>query len=150
MLTGARRVGWLVRTVARARSADGENERGSTSLELAILFPVLLLVITGLVQFGLWFHARSLALVAAEEGVTAARTYHSGEGAATARARQFLDNNAADTLADITVTASRSGAERIRVEVTGRALSILPGVPGPAVAQSAQGPVERFTTAGDP
>lgn len=130
----------------RALSGDG----GSASLEIAILFPVLLLVITAIVQYGLWFHARSIALAAAQEGVTAARIYTAEPTAGIDRARAFLDAHGADTLTDAAITATSPGMGQVGVQVTGRSLSLLPGVPGLTVTQSAQGPVERFTTAGAP
>ena len=48
------------------------------------------------------------------------------------------------------MTSAGSGPAVVRIDVTGRALSVLPGVPGLPVAQSATGPVERFSTAGTP
>ncbi|GGB91505.1 TadE/TadG family type IV pilus assembly protein [Cellulomonas carbonis] len=119
-------------------------------MELTILFPVLLLVVTGVLQSGLWFHARSVALAAAQEGVTAARTYTADPTAGATRARAFIDAHGADTLTDPTVTVTAPSPNRVSVQVTGQALSLLPGVPGMAVTQSADGPVERLTTAGDP
>jgi Flp pilus assembly protein TadG len=128
----------------------GRGERGSASVEIAILFPVVLLVITAVVQYGLWFHARSLALAAAQEGVTAARVYQADPTAGTQRAAAFTRDHATDTLTDVTVRATTRGQGRVGIEVTGRALTILPGLPGLAVTQRAEGPVERFTTAGAP
>ena len=46
------------------------GDRGSASLEIAILAPALLLLTFVVVQAGLWFYARNLALAAAQEGVT--------------------------------------------------------------------------------
>ncbi|NMR19222.1 TadE/TadG family type IV pilus assembly protein [Cellulomonas fimi] len=132
------------------RPAPGNREAGSVSLEVAIVFPVLLAVVVAIVQFGLWFNARSLALAAAQDGVTAARTYAANPAAGPAAARAFLDAHGADTLTDITITGTTPGPSQVGVEVTGRSLSVLPGVPGLLVRQSATGPVERFTTAGTP
>ena len=134
----------------RRRARWARRDAGSVSVEIAILFPVLLALIVGIVQYGLWFHARSLALTAAQEGVTAARTYGAERAAGPARAREFLAAHGAGTLTDVTVAASTPGAGQVGVQVTGRSLSILPGVPGLVVAQSAAGPRERFTTAGAP
>lgn len=146
-----------VRIHARRRPATladrhpfARGDVGSATLELAILFPVLLAVVTGVVQFGLWFYARSLALVAAQEGVTAARTYTAEPGAGTEAARAFLDAHSADTLTDIAITVVNPGVGQVGIEVSGRSLSILPGVRGLDVTQSAAGPIERFTTAGVP
>lgn len=126
------------------------RDAGSASVEIAILFPVVLLVVTAIVQYGLWFHARSIALAAAQEGVTAARLYGASPAAGPERARAFVEAHGSDSLSDVVATATSPGPEQIGVQVTGRALSILPGVPGLTVTQSAEGPIERFTTAGEP
>lgn len=128
----------------------GPRDAGTASVEIAILFPVLLLVITAIVQYGLWFHARSLALAAAQQGVTAARLYNADPAAGPERARAFIENHGSDTLTDVTATAISPGADQVGVLVAGRALSVLPGIPGLTVTQSAAGPIERFTTAGAP
>lgn len=138
-------VGYRERLRAALRRDDG-----STSLELAILFPALLLVVVALLQYGLWFHARSLAQAAAAEGVAAARTYGATLDAGRARAESFLVDHADDLLLDSAVTASTPSPGHVAVEVRGRSLSLLPLVPGPAIIQSAQGPVEQFTTQGSP
>jgi len=135
----------------RRRARDRwRGDRGSTSVELAVLFPVMLLVITALIQYALWFHARSVALAAAQEGVTAARVYTADPAAGLERARTFIDTHADGVLTDVAVTATNPGPDQVGVEVTGRSLSLLPGVPGLLVTQSAEGPVERFTVAGTP
>lgn len=121
------------------------DERGSVTLEVSVLAPALLLLIFTVVQVGLWSYARSLALGAAQEGVAAGRSYRAPEGAGVARATQFLAATAGDSLRDAEVVAHREAAT-LRVEVTGRSLSVLPGVPGLPVRQSAQGPLERFST----
>ena len=128
----------------------GPCDAGSVSVETAIAFPALLLLVTALVQYGLWFHARSLALAAAQEGVTAARVLGADPGAGPQRARAFIDTHGADTLTGATATLTTPAPQTVAVQVTGRALSLLPGVPGLPVTQSAEGPVERFTTAGQP
>ena len=126
------------------------REEGSASLEIAILGPALLLLTFAIVQAGLWFYARSLALAAAQEGVAAARAYQASGDAGVTKARSFLDRSAGDSLQATTVSRAGSTATTVRIEVRGRALSVLPGVPGPPVSQAARGPVERFTVGGSP
>ena len=136
--------------MTRLRGSRGTAERGSATLEIAILGPALLLLVFTVVQVALWFYARSLALAAAQEGVAAARGFAAPNAAGVTRAQEFLDRSAGDSLQAARVTAIPAGAQRVRIEVTGRALSVVPGVPGPIVAQSAEGPVERFTSGGTP
>jgi Flp pilus assembly protein TadG len=140
----------VARPARRGARARWRGEDGSTSVELAILFPALLLIVSAIVQYGLWFHARSLALAAAQEGVVAAATYQAPPGSGADRARDFLQAHAADTLQGVTVEQSSPAPGHVVVRVTGRAITFLPGVAGPPVAQSAQAPVERFTVAGGP
>jgi Flp pilus assembly protein TadG len=125
-------------------------DRGSATLELVIVFPVLLLIIFTVVQASLFFYARSLALAAAQEGVRAARAENAHLPDGVARARAFLTTTAGDSLLTPTVSSTGSSATQIRIRVTGRSLSVLPGVPGLTVSQEATGPKERFTTAGAP
>ncbi len=119
-------------------------ERGSATLEVAILAPVLLLVVFTIIQVGLWSYARSLALGAAQEGVAAGTAYRAPEQAGRHRAQEFLDATAGDSLRGSSVTAVASPTS-LRIEVTGRALSVLPGVPGLPVRQRAEGSIERYT-----
>ena len=126
--------------------AHRAGDAGSATLELVIAFPVLLLLIFSLVQASLYFYARSLALAAAQEGVRGARAESADLPDGAARARGFLAAAAGDSLLAPAVDTGASTPTRIRIRVTGRSLSVLPGVPGLPVAQEASGPKERFTT----
>jgi len=126
------------------------RDGGSVSLEIAILAPALLLLIFSIVQAGLWFYARSLAMAAAQEGVASARAYGADPDSGISRAQSFLDQQAGDSLTQTSVSSSGSTATAVRIQVSGRALSVLPGIPGLEVTQSAVGSVERFTTESTP
>ena len=58
--------GWLKR---RWRALRRAGERGALSLELALVFPIVLLLIFTGFQASTYFFGRSLALAAAQEGV---------------------------------------------------------------------------------
>ena len=134
--------------LVRQRAPD--RDRGSVTVELAIVFPVLLVIVSGFIQYALWFYARSLALAAAQQGVSVARSYGSTPDAGRASALAFIADHGSDTLLSPAAIASNAGAGQVQVVVTGRSLSVLPGVAGIGVSQSAAGPVEHFTTAGAP
>ncbi len=122
------------------------EERGSGSLELVVVFPAVLLLIFGVLQGALYYHARNVALAAAEEGLRDARVENASGQAGVQRAESFLaDAGGTGVLNSSAVTASRS-ATQVTVTVTGSAPSVLPGLGGFAVSQSASGPVERVTT----
>mgnify|MGYP000483430460 CR=1 FL=1 len=144
------------RALPAARDAAADNrgagggrcaERGAATLELVVLFPVLLLIIFGVIQGALYYHGRNVALAAAEQGVRAGRTVGAVDPAAVAaqQARQFLaDTGELDNLTGLVIVPTVSG-DRVRVTVTARTVSLLPGVPGPQVSQTASGSLERFT-----
>lgn len=126
------------------------DERGSATLEITVLFPVVLVATFALVQGALYYHARDVALAAAGDGLTAARA-RTGSGEEGRRvALAFLDRaGGSDVLAGAQVTAARGGT-LATVTVTGHAISLVPGLPGWSISQTASGPVERFTRPGEP
>jgi Flp pilus assembly protein TadG len=120
-------------------------------LELTVLFPVVLLILFGVIQGALYFHGRNVAMAAAEQGVRAARADGQTDraGVATAQARQFLaDTGELDNLTGLSITPAVDTGT-VRVTVSARTVSLLPSVPGPAISQTASGGIERFTGAGD-
>ena len=121
------------------------EERGSATVELAVLAPALLLVVFTIIQVGLWSYARSLALGAAQEGLAAGRSLGATAQLGRERAEQFLVRAAGDSLRDSAV-AVRVEATTLEVEVSGRALSMFSGIPGLPVRQHARGPIERVSS----
>ncbi|WP_413804339.1 TadE family protein [Streptomyces sp. OE57] len=124
------------------------GDRGDASVQMAIVFPFVIVLTIAVVQASMWYYARQIALAAARDGVAAGRTYRAGPSDAADRARQVLDRTAGDSLRGATVATVGSTGERIRVQVHGTAPSLLPLIPDLPVTQSASGPVERFTTPG--
>ncbi|MGV9349337.1 TadE family protein [Streptomyces spiralis] len=124
------------------------DDRGDTSIQMAIIFPFVLLATVAVIQASMWYYARQIALTAAREGATAARAYQSSPADGAARARAALERTAGDSLSGYSVFAGSDG-QRVRVQVSGTALSMIPGVPGLQVTQSASGPVERWTVPGE-
>ena len=116
------------------------DERGMTTIQVAILFPVVLFWIMLIVQYGLWWHAKQVVNAAAAEAVDAAQvstgSARDGEDAAASYLAQSgnLDN--------ITVTVSREPTV-VTVEVRGDAPQLVPGFAWSVTARSTA-PVERF------
>jgi Flp pilus assembly protein TadG len=127
-----------------------QDDRGDTSIQMAIVFPFVLLLTVAVIQASMWYYARQIALTAAREGLSAARSYQAGPAEGAARARDVLNRTAGDSLMSSSVSTTGSGAQRIRIEVSGTAQSMLPGVPGLRITQSASGAVERWTKPGAP
>jgi Flp pilus assembly protein TadG len=113
------------------------------ALEFAILIPAVMFVMFLCVQVALYSYARSVALTAAEQAVNAQRAYGAKSGAGQAKAKAFLKGQGA-TLSGVTITPSTVGGE-IRFTVSGTSQSLIPGVKGYRVTQSASGPIEKFS-----
>lgn len=122
------------------------RDQGASPVELAILFPVIMLLLFGSIQVATVFLARAVALNAAQVGVNSTRVLDGvSETEGEARARRFIDR-AGDWLAPTRVVVDKGEVE-VRATVTGRALSLIPGL-DITVSQSARGPRERFTEDG--
>ncbi|MEV6056448.1 TadE family protein [Streptomyces sp. NPDC052107] len=114
---------------------------------MAIVFPVVLLATVAVIQASMWYYARQIALTAAREGASAARAYQSSPSDGAVRARSVLARTAGDSLRGYSVSATSNG-ERVSVQVRGTAMSMIPGLPGLRISQSASGPVERWVPGG--
>ncbi|MFJ5877409.1 TadE/TadG family type IV pilus assembly protein [Streptomyces sp. S1] len=129
--------------------APTDRDRGSSPIQVAILFPVVILLLLALTQGFLAAYAHNAAATAAREGVSAGRMYGAGPGEGAAKARSAVDAVGGNILTGASVSTAGSSADRISVTVQGRAISLVPGMGGWPVTASASGPVERWTTAGD-
>lgn len=116
------------------------DQSGMTTIQVAILFPVILFWIMLIVQYGLWWHAKQVANAAAAEAVDAAQvstgTAREGQNAAASYLAQSgnLDN--------VTITVNREPTT-VTVEVHGDAPRLVPGFEWSVTARSFA-PVERF------
>ncbi len=119
------------------------SQRGSTVLETAILAPVMLLLAGVIVQGGLWYHARDVAIAAAEEGARAAAVENGTASAGNSAAASFAARTGDGFLNAVSVSTVRS-ATSTTVVVTGESLDLVPGL-HLTISQSATLPVERTT-----
>ncbi|WP_029429677.1 TadE/TadG family type IV pilus assembly protein [Blastococcus sp. URHD0036] len=113
-------------------------------MELAVLFPVVLLLIMTLIQAALWFYSRSVALGAAQEGAREGRVQPTSTDRAETAAEDFLDQTGEGLLTGSEVTVAATPGS-IEVTVTGTSISLFPGLSGWSITQTASGPVERPT-----
>ena len=112
---------------------------------MVIMLPLLFSVMFLGLQGALFYHARTVAIAAAQEG---ARTAGSETGSAsegiTAAAAFVAKAGGPDIIEGTTVSATRS-TTTATVTVRGTSLSVIPGW-SPVIAHSASVPVERLTT----
>ncbi len=114
------------------------DDRGEVSAETVVLMPVLILLIMLAVQAATWYHAANVAQSAAAQGAAAGAVRDAGNGAATARAQQVIDESGAQGSA----TASGGFAE-VSVQVIINVPHLVPFFPD-TVTVSASEARERF------
>lgn len=104
--------------------------------------PVMMLLLMVVVQAGIYFHTRAVAVTAARKAVTAARVESGSAPDGHQAADQFLEQNgAALTNRRVDVTRSDTTAT---VTVSGDVASVMFGVPF-TVTITVDAPVERVT-----
>ena len=121
------------------------DENGSSSLQTVLVMPVLLLLITAIVQFAVWYHAAHVAIAAAQDGARAARVEAATDADGQARASQLLDQLGHGVLVEPNVSVTRD-AQTVRVEIHGYAPQLVPLLRLPVNAVSV-GSIERFRPA---
>jgi Flp pilus assembly protein TadG len=128
----------------RRRERSRERERGASSIELALLTPILLLVILLVVQFAMVYHARHVALAAARAGAREARGDDTGgwQSAAKSKAESYARQIGDNILVGAAATPSGGADERF-VDVEGKAVTVIPFF-DLTVHQRAGGPTECF------
>ncbi|MDO8613913.1 MAG: TadE/TadG family type IV pilus assembly protein [Dehalococcoidia bacterium] len=111
-------------------------------VELALVLPVLLAILIGVVQFALVYHARDVATTAAQEGArfAAAEGRTPTEGAA--RARDVLQSGLGRTGSEFSVTAQDTG-ETVVVQTEGDYPLIIPWVTGRSIPIEAAAEVHK-------
>ncbi|MDQ8707520.1 pilus assembly protein [Streptomyces sp. LHD-70] len=108
---------------------------------MSIAVPLAFLMVFGLIQFGLWFHGRSVAHHAAQQAVDAQRVHDAAPGAGAEAAQGFL-GRMGGSLNGAQVEVDMEGDE-VRAVVEGTVINLVPGWDG-RVSQQVQAPVEKF------
>lgn len=130
------------RRTAPARARPAREQRGSLSVQMVVIMPLLFLIaFTGL-QAGLYFYGRSAALSAAATGAAAAAP-DGGTTTECQQAAEALLTSLGDVLTDPRIACTRT-ATTTTVDVTGATLSVIPGWT-PRVTQRAVQQTERVT-----
>ncbi|WP_326550831.1 TadE/TadG family type IV pilus assembly protein [Micromonospora sp. NBC_01813] len=134
---------------------DGAGQdRGAAPVELAILLPGILLLLFASIQVASLFLARTVALSAAQQAVSAERGYdalgsgNADTGVGAQRAAEFIAD-AGDWLDPDPLPGPvvAPNGRYVSYTVSGTALSLVPGVTF-TVSETANGEIERFEPAG--
>lgn len=135
------------------------RDRGATTLELSLVFPIFLTLLFVVIQAGLYFHARNVASTAAQEAAAVASEY--GQTQATARAlgegegQRYMDSQVWQGSGDVNVDFL-PGSE-VQATAGGKVQSVVPFLdlfPGLSrlsnleINEESQRPVECFRPQG--
>jgi Flp pilus assembly protein TadG len=127
-----------------------ESERGSSSVEFAILFPIIVILLFAGPQLALWYFAREAADAAAHAGARAASVSGAAGGAGQEAADQYLARLSTGAITRYSVE-EQDTATTVTVHVTAEVPNVLP-LPGftPTVDVTVVRGKERFTTPDSP
>ncbi|GAB7003975.1 hypothetical protein JCM18899A_14470 [Nocardioides sp. AN3] len=95
-------------------------------------------------QAALYYHARTVAIAAAEEGARTASGQHARASDGITAATAFVANAGGDGVLQHATATARRSATTVTVTIDGFSLSVIPGWK-PRVEQSASASVERVT-----
>jgi Flp pilus assembly protein TadG len=127
-----------------------KNDRGEAMLELALVVPALMLLVLGILQFGLVYHGRHVAGVAAQEAARLAAAEGSDVERGRARALQVLWAGLGKMAErpEVQVDADADYV-KVRVDATMRGILPIPGLSEFFLSANSSAYVERFRSAGD-
>jgi Flp pilus assembly protein TadG len=125
-----------------------KRERGTVAVELAVVAPVLMLLVLGVLQFGLWYHVQNVVQTAAQEG---ARTAAAEDGTAEmgqARALEVLQEGLGDAARSEDAVASiDQDAAHVAVIAEMPGLLPIPGLHTFTLSSESTAYRERFRSA---
>lgn len=140
-LRRARRIGTPRRRAGRGRL---RGEAGSSTVEMVILFPLIVILLLGGTQVAVWFYGRQVAQSAAQSGARAASSLGAASDSGRSAAEKFLAETGGG-LSEVAIGEDAT-ADQVTVTVRGKVPAVIP-LPGfsPVVTASSTRPVEHFT-----
>lgn len=129
--------------MSRAPGTRGRGDAGTSTLEVVLVLPVLMLFFTGAVQVGLWFHSRHIAGAAATAASRAARAQGGLDRDGVHAATDALDRDGAAMVRDPVITITRTPTT-VTVTVAGHSPSIVTGL-NQDVSVTITAPIEQFS-----
>jgi Flp pilus assembly protein TadG len=118
------------------------SERGLTSsLQFAVIVPALMLATFGLIQAGLWLHARNVAAAAANAAADVARSYADDPASARRTANKIARVGG---LTHVRLTIQRH-QRYVTVTITARAPVVM-DLGLAHITETSSAPLERVTT----
>jgi Flp pilus assembly protein TadG len=125
-----------------------KHERGSVALELAVVAPVLMLLVLGVLQFALWYHAQNVVQTAAQEGARVAAAEEGTAEAGRTRALEVLRDGVGQAATSEDAVASLDpDAAHVTVSAEMAGLLPIPGLSSFTLSSESTAFRERFRPA---
>ena len=134
--------GVAVELRARWRTVRRGGDRGGATVEFVIAIPLLMLILLFVPQAAVWYHGTHVAQAAANRALDAAAALGGSATQGENAGNATLTALGSGVLHDTHVTVVRTATD-VRVDITGTAETVVPGVRW-TVHATATGPVERF------
>lgn len=119
------------------------RDRGGGAIETALVLPLLLMMVFGVVHVAMYHLARQAALSAAQVAVSTERGWGAVEGTGPQRAEDYLAG-IPPVLRDVEPVEVTRDGDAVEATVTGASISVLPWYTH-TVSQTARGPLERVS-----
>lgn len=134
----------------RGRWRVPRDDRGSSSVEFTILFPIIVILLFGGPQLAMWYFARESAQAAAASAARAASVVSATPGDGKTAAESYLARVGSDTITGYRVTETDTATTvTIHIHVNVQSMVPLPGI-DPSADVTVSRSKERFTTPDSP
>lgn len=119
------------------------GEEGTSSIELVLYMPLLMIAIIITIQFALIYLGNQVASASAREAARVARVSGDAEQG-KAKGLSYADYLGGGVLENVSVNVVQVGDDEMRVTVSGSAPQLLPFLKSPRVTEEVEGPIEEF------
>ena len=132
------------------RSRHAEDDRGSSSVEFAILFPIIVVLLFGGPQLAMWYFAREAAEAAAASAARAASVVGAAGDSGQTAAADYLAKVGSGTITNYTMSETDT-ATTVTIHIHASVPNAIP-LPGfsPTLDVTVTRGKERFTTPDSP
>ena len=101
------------------------EHNGAATAEMALAMPVLMMVLLGLIEFALFWHATNVVIGAAQDGARVAASEDATMNDGIQRAQQLMKTGLGNQLTDVTVSG-QDGGDEVAIQVQGRFRLFIP------------------------
>lgn len=119
------------------------NDRGSASIQIMIIMPIVMTMLMTIIQLAMYYHAEHVTAAAAAQAVATAGADGGSRDDGRAEAERILHDTATGLLQHPTIDVQRDGDQAV-VHISGQVTSLVPFLHLTATA-TARGPVETIT-----